>query len=49
MSTAAGLVDWLVEISGSKIVIDLSELTFMDSSGMPFSFKRRMKSVTPLS
>lgn len=34
LSTAAGLVDWLVEISGSKIVIDLSELTFMDSSGI---------------
>ena len=34
LSTATGLVDWLVEISGSKIVIDLSELTFMDSSGI---------------
>ena len=35
LSTATGLVDWLVEISGSKIVIDLSDLTFMDSSGIP--------------
>ena len=34
LSTAAGLVDWLLEISNSKIVIDLSELTFMDSSGI---------------
>ncbi len=29
-----GLSDWLVEISGSKLVIDLSELTFIDSSGL---------------
>lgn len=34
LSTAASLVDWLVEISGAKIAIDLSELTFMDSSGI---------------
>ena len=34
LSTADGLVDWLVDIAGPKIVIDLSELTFMDSSGI---------------
>ncbi len=26
--------DWLVEQSGSTVVIDLSELSFMDSSGL---------------
>lgn len=34
LATAAGLGDWLLEISGSRVVIDLSELTFMDSSGL---------------
>jgi anti-sigma B factor antagonist len=34
LSTAVGLLDWLVGVAGSKMVIDLSELTFMDSSGI---------------
>ena len=34
LATAAGLGDWLLEISGSRVVIDLSELTFMDNSGL---------------
>jgi len=34
MATVEGLSDWLVDISGSTVVIDLSELTFMDSSGI---------------
>ena len=34
MATAAGLTDWLVAISGSSVVVDLSGLTFMDSSGI---------------
>ncbi len=34
MTTAGGLANWLVEISGSTVVVDLSRLTFMDSSGI---------------
>jgi anti-sigma B factor antagonist len=34
MAAATDLLDWLVEIAGSKLIIDLSELTFMDSSGV---------------
>jgi anti-sigma B factor antagonist len=34
MSTAEGLTDWLVEVAGSAVVVDLSGLTFMDSSGI---------------
>ncbi len=34
MATAEGLAEWLVGISGSTVVVDLSELTFMDSSGI---------------
>jgi hypothetical protein len=29
---AVGLSTWLVEIAGSPVVVDLSELSFMDSS-----------------
>jgi anti-sigma B factor antagonist len=34
MATVVGLEDWLVEVSGSTVVIDLDQLTFMDSSGI---------------
>jgi anti-sigma B factor antagonist len=34
IGTANGLADWLVEVSGSTVVIDLDHLTFMDSSGI---------------
>jgi anti-sigma B factor antagonist len=34
MYTADGLSDWLVETAASPVVVDLSELTFMDSSGI---------------
>ncbi len=34
LDTTEGLADWLTEISGSVVVVDLSELTFMDSSGI---------------
>jgi anti-sigma B factor antagonist len=34
LATADGLSGWLIEISGSTVVIDLSELAFMDSSGI---------------
>ena len=34
MATATGLADWLVEVSGSTVLIDLDQLTFMDSSGI---------------
>lgn len=34
IASAEGLSDWLVEISGSTVVIDLSEVTFMDSTGL---------------
>ena len=34
METAEGLSDWLIGSSGSTVVVDLSELTFLDSSGI---------------
>ena len=34
MATAGGLADWLTCIAGSTVVVDLTELTFMDSSGI---------------
>ncbi|HEX3462275.1 MAG TPA: STAS domain-containing protein [Acidimicrobiales bacterium] len=34
IATAQGLADWLVEISGSAVVVDLSGVTFMDSTGL---------------
>jgi anti-anti-sigma factor len=34
LATADGLVDWLLDIAGSSVVIDLAGLTFMDSSGI---------------
>jgi anti-sigma B factor antagonist len=34
LASAAGLFERLVETAGSVVVIDLSELTFMDSSGI---------------
>lgn len=34
MDTAEGLSDWLIASSGSTVVVDLSEVTFMDSSGI---------------
>ena len=32
--SAAGLADALVEVAGSTLVVDLSDLTFIDSSGI---------------
>jgi len=32
--TAEGLVEWLTGIAGSTLIVDLSELTFMSSSGI---------------
>ncbi len=34
LETAEGLSDWLVDISGSRVVVDLHDLTFMDSCGL---------------
>ena len=34
LNSAEGLADWLVDVAGSAVVVDLSELTFMDSSGI---------------
>lgn len=34
LDSAEGLPEWLLEISGSRVVIDLSRLSFMDSSGI---------------
>jgi anti-sigma B factor antagonist len=34
LATADGLADALVEIAGSTLVVDLSDLAFMDSSGI---------------
>jgi anti-anti-sigma factor len=31
LATVADLPDWLVEIAGSPVVVDLSEVAFMDS------------------
>ena len=34
MASADGLADALVEVAGSTVVVDLSRLAFMDSSGI---------------
>jgi stage II sporulation protein AA (anti-sigma F factor antagonist) len=34
LETAEGLADWLIEHAGPLMVVDLKELTFMDSSGI---------------
>jgi anti-sigma B factor antagonist len=34
LATANGLVEALVEIAGSTLVVDLADLSFMDSSGI---------------
>ncbi len=34
MATADGLSDALAEIAGSTVIVDLSQLTFMDSTGI---------------
>lgn len=34
LDTAEGLSDWLVEMASSPVVVDMSELSFMDSSGI---------------
>jgi anti-sigma B factor antagonist len=34
MATAPGLLHWLTEKARSRLIVDLSELTFMDSSGV---------------
>ncbi len=34
MATARGLSEWLVDTADSPVVVDLSELTFIDSSGL---------------
>ena len=34
LATAAGLAEWLDDLAGSDVVIDLAGLTFMDSSGI---------------
>jgi anti-sigma B factor antagonist len=34
MASAGGLADALVEVAGSTVVVDLSDLTFMDSTGI---------------
>ncbi len=34
MATADGLADWLECVRGSPVIVDLSDLTFLDSSGI---------------
>lgn len=34
VATADGLFEWVSDIAGSTIVVDLSEVTFLDSSGL---------------
>ena len=34
MASVGDLAEWLVSVSGSSVVVDLSDLTFMDSSGI---------------
>ncbi len=41
MKTAEGLADWLADVAGSLVVVDLSQLTFMDSSGITALVKAR--------
>ena len=45
MATAKGLSDWLVDVSGSTVVIDLDELTFMDSSGIATIIEARNRMI----
>ena len=33
-ATSDGLLEWFTEIAGSTVVVDLSDLTYMDSSGI---------------
>ena len=41
MATAESLADWLASVANSTVVVDLSELTFMDSSGITALVKAR--------
>lgn len=34
MEAAREFSDWLVEVAGSTVIVDLAELSFMDSSGL---------------
>jgi anti-sigma B factor antagonist len=34
LATAGGLADWLVTIAGSTVVVDLSDLAFLDCRGL---------------
>ena len=43
MQSAEGLADWLVEIPGPSVVVDLSELTFMDTSGITVMVRVRQR------
>jgi anti-sigma B factor antagonist len=43
LDTAEGLPEWLIEISGSTVVLDLSGLSFMDSSGISAIVQARIE------
>jgi anti-sigma B factor antagonist len=43
MATAVGLSDWLVELAGLTVVIDLSGVTFLDSSGITALVQARLQ------
>ena len=43
VDTASGLLDWFTEIAGSIVVVDLSDLTFMDSSGISVMVQAKMR------
>jgi anti-sigma B factor antagonist len=40
-ATANGVADALVEVAGSTVVVDMSELTFLDSTGISAIVKAR--------
>jgi anti-anti-sigma factor len=48
LASADGLVNWLLDISGSTVVIDLADLTFMDSSGIAVMIRAKNSSMTRL-
>ena len=45
IATAEGLSDWLVAVSGSTVVIDMDQLTFMDSTGIATVIQARNRMI----
>lgn len=43
VATARGLLEWFTEIAGSTVVVDLADLTYMDSSGISVMVQAKKK------